>query len=567
MIFPKKILSPFVSLNLTQFFSAINDNLYKLLLVFLLIHIKGAQASNSILALAGAIFVIPFILFASLAGTLADRYSKRTLIYITRILEIIIMILGLLSFAYKSAWGGYSVLFLLATHSALFSPCKYGILPELVKKEQLSHYNGLLTATTYLAIIFGTFLASLLTDITHKNFVLSSLFCIAIAFLSALSSLGIKKTFPQAAEKKISFFFVSEVIRTLKKAKQIRYLLGVLLFGAYFLFMGSYTQLNIIPYTIQSLGLSEVYGGYLFLMTAIGIGLGSFSAGHFSGKHVELGFVPMATLGVALCYFSLYFFVGHMVLVVLTLFLMGFFGGFFIVPIDAFIQEASPRGDRGQNVATANLMSFIGVVIAAGLLAFLGSVLQLEARFGFLVVGCFTLLLGISLIFFFLDQILRLIVSKVAKHFWNLRVEGLPSALTQAPVLLIGKRRSWLDTLIVMATLPRLIRYIVPIRRHIRGRRLLYKLLQLIPLDISYFSPLKTLTMEKINKEIAQGHSVCLMQPMDHNSLKAWEELPQLPIVVIEIFRESTPSSENSLKAVKKLFSTPITIRYRKVDE
>lgn len=564
MHFFKKKISSFVSLNLTQFFSAINDNLYKLLLVFLLINLEGSENSNSILALAGAIFVIPFILFSSLAGTLADRYSKRTLIYITRILEIIIMILGLLSFAYKSAVGGYSVLFFLAVHSALFSPCKYGILPEIVKKEQLSHYNGIMTATTYLAIIFGTFLASLLTDITNKNFVFSVSFCIIIAILAALSSLAIKKTTPQAAKKKVSLRLISEVIKTLKRAKERRYLLGVLIFGAYFLFMGSYTQLNIIPYTIQSLSLSEVYGGYLFLMTAIGIGLGSFSVGHFSGKEVMLGFVPLATFGVSLSYISLYFFAGEMTLVVIALFCMGFFGGFFIVPIDAFIQEASPSEDRGQNVATANLMSFIGVILAAALLAFLGTMLHLEARIGFLIVGLFTLLLSFILMLFFLDQIFRLIVSKVAKRFWNLKVVGLHSALSLSPALLIGKRRSWLDTLIIMATLPPLIRYIVPIRRHIKGRRFLYKLLELIPLDSSYFSPLKSLTIEKIKQEIEQGHSICLMHPMNYKSLTDWEEIPKLdlPIVMIEIERKSSPESENSFKALKKLFTGSITVRF-----
>lgn len=556
----KKLFSSFVSLNLTQFFSAINDNLYKLLLVFLLINIQGPEHSNTILSLVGAIFVIPFILFASLSGTLADRYSKRTLIYITRVLEIIIMTLGFFSFAYKSTLGGYLALFLLAAHSALFSPCKYGILPEIVKKEKLSHYNGLMIATTYLAIIFGTFLASLLIDVTHKNFVFAVSFCLIIAFLSALSSLGIKKTQAQAKGKKVSVRFLSEIIKTLKTARETRYLLGVILFGAYFLFMGAYTQLNIIPYTIQSLGLSEVYGGYLFLMTAIGLGLGSFVAGHFSGDQVELGFVPFATFGVASSYLSLYLFAGYLTPVILSLFFMGFFGGFFIVPIDVFIQEASPSVNRGQNVATANFMSFLGVVLAAGLLAFLGTFLKLEARIGFFIVGLFTFLLSIVLFFFFLDQILRLLVAKVAKKYWDLKIIGLDDAIKAGPALLVATRHSWLDTLIVMATLPRLIQYIVPIRRHIRGRRFLYKLLKLIPLDSTYFSPSQTLTL--VNKEIDQGHSVCVMQPQ---SAKEWEQLlPKLhiPIIYIEIKRKLAPF-ENSFGSIRALFSNAITIYYK----
>src|SRR5262249_25250948 len=158
--------------------------------------------------------------------------------------------------------------------------------------------------------------------------------------------------------KKVSARFISEILKSLRLAKKIRYLLPTLVFGAYFLFMGAYTQLNIIPFTLQSLHLSEVHGGYLFLMTAIGIGIGSYLAWKVSGKEVELGFVTLSVIGVALCFFGLYLFQFHFFIVVPLLILLGFCGGFYIVPIDAFIQVASPDKDRGQNVATGNFLSF-----------------------------------------------------------------------------------------------------------------------------------------------------------------------------------------------------------------
>lgn len=566
----KKRFSSFVSLNLTQFFSATNDNLYKLLLVFLLITIKGEEHSNTILSLAGAIFVIPFIIFASLTGTLADRYSKRTLIYITRLLEVISMILGLLAFAYKSVAGGYFVLFLLATHSALFSPCKFGVLPEIVKKEELSHYNGIMTATTYLAIILGTFMAALLTDITKNNFVLSILVCIAISLMAALSSLGIQKTKPQAAQKKVSARFISETYATLKRAKKTRYLLSAIIFSAYFLFMGAYTQLNIIPYALQSLHLAAVDGGYLFLLTALGIGFGSFLAGQLSHKQVELAFVPLATIGISFCFLGLFLFSHYLIIAIFFLFLLGLFGGFYIVPIETFIQEVSPKENRGQNVAAANFMSFLGVICASGLLALLGNSLKLHAKSGFLVVGILTFCLSILLSILLLDQLLRLIVSITSK-FWQLKIKGLTPASIKKPTLLIGSRRSWLDTLLVMATLPRLIRYIVPIRRKIRGRSFLYRLLSLIPFDSSSLFPIQELTLDAIIKELSSGQSVCLMQPITPHppSSKEWKELlhqtlpgQEIPVIFIHIEREAHPALENNFKAIKNLFSSPIIINY-----
>ena len=73
----------FYSLNATQFLGALNDNIFKLLVIYLLIHVKGPAAANTVLSLAGAIFVIPFLLFSSSAGVLADKFSKRTIIVYT----------------------------------------------------------------------------------------------------------------------------------------------------------------------------------------------------------------------------------------------------------------------------------------------------------------------------------------------------------------------------------------------------------------------------------------------------------------------------------------------------
>lgn len=570
----RKLFTSFASLNLTQFFTALNDNLYKLLLIFFLINLQGVENSNTILSLAGAVFVIPFLLFASLAGTLADRFSKRSIIYFTRIVEIITTCLGLLAFVLNSALIGYIVLFLMATHSALFSPSKYGIIPELVPESKISHCNGIITATTYLAIILGTFLASFLTEVTHKNFVIASSVCIGVALAGALSSLGIEKTKPQAAQKKVSARFITEIIRTLKKARERRYLLTTIIFGAYFLFIGAYTQLNIIPYTLQSLHLSEVHGGYLFLMTAIGIGIGSFLAGKASGKDVEIGFVPLSAFGITLCFVGLFLFASHFYVVVILLMLVGLCGGFYIVPIDAFIQVASPAGDRGQNVAAANFMSFIGVIIASGLLAFLGNGLKLEAAEGFLVVGGITLLIALTLLLLFADQILRLFVALAAKLFCHIKVIGRKNIDPHAAVLLVAPRTSWLDTIVVMATLPRLIRYIVPLAAHKKRRSLLYRFIRLIPIDFAQYSD-STLTgaaVEVIKKELSLGHSICLMQPVDTTSpsLKEWEEKLDallhdlhVPVVPIHIVRRP-PKKRGRWNAIKSLTRHPIKIAYGK---
>ena len=195
----------FYFLNATQFLGALNDNIFKLLVIYFLINLEGPAAANSILSLAGAIFVIPFLLFSSGAGVLADKSSKRSIIVFTKILELAIMIFGLITVSVGWAFGTYAALFLMATQSAIFGPSKYGIIPELVEPKKVSKANGSLTSMTYLAIILGTFLASFITHVTNKNFVFEAGFCVFIAVIGILTSLGINRTQPQKSTNILLF--------------------------------------------------------------------------------------------------------------------------------------------------------------------------------------------------------------------------------------------------------------------------------------------------------------------------------------------------------------------------
>lgn len=534
----RRFLSSFAALNAAQFLTALNDNIFKLLLIFFMIQVMGSDKSNLILSLAGGIFVIPFLLFAPLAGTLADKYSKRKIIVIIRFIEIPLMIAAVIVIALQSAVGGYLILFLMATQSAIFSPCKYGIIPEIVEEKKISHYNGIITATTYLAIILGTFLASFLTQETGNNYVAASSVCLVIAVAGALFSLGIEKTLPQAKEKPFTVNF-ADIFRSLRRASQIRYLLVAILFVGYFLFMGSYVQLNIIPFAMQSLHLSDVQGGYLFLMTAIGIGIGSFVSGRLSGKEIELGFVPLATMGIMAALISLFLFSSYFYAVVCILVFLGIMGGFYVVPMDAFIQVASPSVDRGQNVAATNFIGFLGVIFASFLIAFLGQILKLSAATGFLVVGLITLIIAAILLLLMADTVLRLVVAIWARHVWHLKIVGRQNIGQNT--LLIAQKGTFLDTCLVMAALPRLIRYIVPVEGKLaRHHSFFYRILALLPLDREHILPLGPQAIQLIKKELALNHSVCLLHPLH---IREWDKelrelLREVEVPVVPIFIE-----------------------------
>ena len=147
--------------NISQFLGVVNDNLFKFVLIFMLIDTQGSSHANTILFWAGAIFVIPFLLFSSSAGVLADTFSKQRILRYVKAVEIVIMLLAFIAFGFKSAWAGYSLLFLLAAQSAFFGPAKYGIIPELVSSNAISKSSVIsslfkLSISTFKSIFFSS---------------------------------------------------------------------------------------------------------------------------------------------------------------------------------------------------------------------------------------------------------------------------------------------------------------------------------------------------------------------------------------------------------------------------
>jgi len=443
----------FYLLNATQFLGALNDNIFKLLVIYLLINVKGASSANAVLSLAGAIFVIPFLIFSSGAGVMADKISKRTIIVSTKVLEVVIMVFGVFAVHYKWEFGAYTALFLMATQSAIFGPSKYGVIPELVEGKMVSKANGSMTSFTYLAIILGTFLASFITDITHKNFVFEALFCVFIAIVGLLTSFGISWTPPQRSPKRINPFFLYEIYQTLKASWEVPHLLTAMFGSAFFLFIGAFTQLNIIPFAMQSLHLSEVGGGYLFLATAVGIAIGAVIAGQLSKDKVEPGISCIAGFFISLFFLILYFFSSSLTLTIISLALLGIVGGGFLIPFDAFIQVNSPDEKRGQVIAAANFFSFVGVLFAAFFLYLISEELGFTAASGFAVMSFLSLIASILITGRLSSFFLPFFVQKVLKRFRKLK---LASPLPSVSDIVILQSNSWWDAVLLFSILPQL---------------------------------------------------------------------------------------------------------------
>ncbi|MCE5293302.1 MAG: MFS transporter [Chlamydiales bacterium] len=533
---------------------AMNDNIYKLLIVYCFIAIEGKDASNQILASIGAIYVLPFLFLSSTAGTMADRYSKRSIIVIVKCVEFCVMGLGLVSFYLGSKLLAYSALFLLACHSAIFAPCKYGIVPEIVPRDQISKANGIVTSCTYTAIIVGTFLASFLTDISGHNFILASAAAIFFAALGIFFSQRIPRTPPSGSQKEISPRFITELLINLKLIFKQPTLLTAVCGSAFFLFVGSYAQLNMIPFALETLGMTDVQGGYLFLLTALGIGAGSLLAGKLSGKTVELGLVPFGGYGIATCCILLSVLHNYIVLEIILIALIGVFGGMYLVPLDSYIQIASPKTIRGQVIATTNFLGFFGVLMSAGMLYFLSEVIGLRADNGFLVVGIIALIYVSGISFAISGYVLRFFSMLLSKCKYKAQVQGHAHLKGHAPALFFSTLPSWPWAAILIGSQSRRMRLFVigdTSNKLPWHERLLCRFNILNSIDSLEDLQPTTKTGKSIREAMERGTSVAVFIPQSLSDeirpLKAlWQH--HIPVAFFS-FKQIDPKTSNHYEA------------------
>jgi acyl-[acyl-carrier-protein]-phospholipid O-acyltransferase/long-chain-fatty-acid--[acyl-carrier-protein] ligase len=377
----------------TQFQGAFSDNVLKWLVISL---ITGMGFSNDkrdeLVVVVGLLFSLPFILFSMAGGYFADRFSKRSVTIGIKVFEIFVMLLALCGLAANRLYVAIGCVFLMEVHSAIFGPSKYGLLPELLSEKKLSWGNGVLELGTFISIIGGTVVGASLCKVFAGRQGWSGLVLIVLAGLGLLSSLGISKVPAANPAKKFRLNFVADLWAQIKLIRKDRVLWLATVGNTYFFALAALIQFLIVIYAKDVLKLSDSQqSSYLQAATAIGIGLGSFAAGYLSRGKIEYRLIPLGSAGMTvmaalLGQSSLSF---GMVAVYLSL--LGFFGGFFIVPIAASLQHRPEKENKGGVLAAANLLSFVGIFAASGVYYLVTVVLHLSPPTVFLLAAGVTL--------------------------------------------------------------------------------------------------------------------------------------------------------------------------------
>lgn len=393
----------FLPMFITQFFGALNDNVYKqaLLLVITYGWINQQAADVSTLNnLAALLFILPYFIFSATAGQIADKFERSQLIRGIKILEIVIMLIGSAGFLLGNLWLLLLALFMMGTHSTFFGPIKYAILPEILKPNELMSGNALFQSGTSIAILIGMILGGAVISFSQGNLIWISLTVVIIAVLGYLSSRFILKQPVSSPDLKIDWNFFRTSFQTLKYAKSLPLIFMILLGNSWYWFYGA-TYLTQIPQlTQQNLHASENVVSLLLTFFSVGIGVGSLLCRRIGGSEVNIKMVPIGAIGLTLFAFYLALSLAYVpertgammnvadmfnhgaiyYHVMLAVTLLGISGGFYIVPLYAMMQAYSPRSHRARVVAANNILNAVFMVSSAIFSIIILSVLKIDIK-------------------------------------------------------------------------------------------------------------------------------------------------------------------------------------------
>lgn len=515
----------------TQFLGAFNDNFFKNALV-ILVTFKGIHAGGitpeQMPAVCGAIFILPFFLFSATAGQLADKLPKHLLVRWVKLAEIFIMALAAYGFVTTNVAALLAVLFLMGLHSAFFGPVKYGILPQLLEEDALVGANALFEMGTFVAILGGTIGGGLLITLEPNGAAIVS----AIVLLLAIVGYGTSRTVPplsaQAPDLKVEWDAVRPTWRIFMFTLQTRSIFLSVLGISWFWFFGA-AMIALFPtYCQETLRGDAHVATFLLALFSIGIAIGSLLCERLSHGHLELGLVPLGSLGMSFFLFDLFLagampdpgapmgvleFLNHAKgwRITLDLLLLAVFGGFYIVPLNTLIQQRVAPTHRSRVIAGNNIINSFFMVLASLYLIGLQSQ-GADAPQIFLVTTLMHVIVALYIYTLVPEFLYRFMCWIVANLLYHLRVRGAEHVPAAGAAVLVCNHVTFVDWMIIASGCKRPMRFVmhysfmkVPVLNWICKR------VRIIPIASAKEDPeVLRAAFERIAEELDQGEIICI---------------------------------------------------------
>ena len=518
----------------TQFLGAFNDNLFKNALVILIAYrsmtLLGISSATIVVACAG-VFIFPFFLFSATAGQLADHYPKWILMRWVKAWEIGVMILAGVGFATDSLALLLTVLFLMGMQSTFFGPAKYAILPELLDDGTLVGGNALVAMATFLAILLGTITGGLVIAGGERWVSRLGVIVVAVAILGFVTSIFIKKLPAANPDLPVSLNPIKPTIDILRLTRRVHSVFLSVLAISWFWFLGA-SFLSLLPnFSKDVLSGGETVVTLCLATFCVGIGSGSMLCERLSRRHLELGLVPLGSIGISIFAIDLAFsgwrFVAPTEGVMLTvaqyiqqpggvhvlidLFMIAVFSGFYTVPLMTFIQQRSASAERSRVIAGNNILNALLMVLSSfmlvGLLAAAVSIPGI-----FLIIALLNVAVAVYIYTVIPEFLFRFVAWCLANILYRVRV-GHPGRIpSEGATLLAANHISFIDALLIASASPRPVRFIMDAEyARLPLVRFLFRDAKVIPIaSVGKDPELLERAYDRIAEELAEGELVCI---------------------------------------------------------
>jgi acyl-[acyl-carrier-protein]-phospholipid O-acyltransferase/long-chain-fatty-acid--[acyl-carrier-protein] ligase len=461
-------LRKFLPFFLTQFLGALNDNVLKLsvltLIAFHLVH--GAEQNQMYQALGAGLFTLPFFLFSAIAGQWADKYDKAILMRYIKGSEVFLMLLGGIGIYLENIPWMMTIIFFIGVHSAFFGPLKYGILPEHLQEKELLAGNGFVDAATFIAILVGTLLGSLLIPqeaVFLKNglkFVCFTL--VGIALLGLISSFFIPSTKKNSRAKNIDLNIFRSTYFLFKASKKYPPVFSAILGISWFWFLGATLLTEFPSYVQYTLNADKSVFTLFLALFSIGIAVGSLLVNRCLKGRISTQYAFIAALLMSLFIMDLSFNSQHFLLldrgrelrICVDLFLLSVCGGMYITPLYAVIQKHSPSQWCSRMIAVNNIMNSAFMVASAIWVAVLALCeINITTIFLSLIIG--NIFFGWRLQQFAEKSAIKSILTFIFKYLYRVEVKGIENYEQAGDhFLILLPYSSFMDILLLTLFLP-----------------------------------------------------------------------------------------------------------------
>ena len=463
----------------TQFFGAFNDNLFKAALLVLFVYggLVAEDRSDIAVNAAAILFILPFFLFSATAGELSDKYEKSRLIRLVKVCEICVAFLAGVSLYFNDLTLMLVVLFLFGLQSTFFGPLKFSILPQHLHQTELVGGNAMIEMGTFVAILLGTLVGSILggaDQVTAWLFVL----VMGVAVVGWLASRRIPVAPASAPEQRVNWNPLTATWRLIALARENRAVfLSILGISWFWLIGGVYlAQIPNLTQDYLSGGTSVVT--LILTVFTIAIGTGSLLCERLSGRRIEIGLVPFAAFGISVTGIEVYFSttaieatgmreVGAFlsgdgsIRVLFGLLLTGIFGGMYVVPLMAFIQARTPEARRARVIAAANIINSAFMVVGGGFAILWLTLLDRTIPELFALLA----LINIGVAVFIFNRVpefsMRFIVWLLSHTMYRVTHRGLDSIPEKGGAIIVCNHVSYVDALLLAGAVRRPIRFIM----------------------------------------------------------------------------------------------------------